>query len=69
MKAGVAKIASFWKETIGKLPTNCLSVFDHFVGLFLKRLMNNALYFFFLGKIYSHQMFHIPASLKTILGK
>ena len=47
MKAGVAKIASFWKETIRKLPTNCLSVFDHFVGLFLKQLMNNALFFFF----------------------
>ena len=46
MKASVAKIASFWKETICKLPTNCLSVFDHFVGLFLKWLMNIALYFF-----------------------
>ena len=26
------------KQFVGKLPTNCLSVFDHFVGLALKRL-------------------------------
>ena len=24
------------KQFVGKLPTNCLSVFDHFVGLVLK---------------------------------
>ena len=26
------------KQFVGKFPTNCLSVFDHFVGLALKRL-------------------------------
>ena len=26
------------KQFVGKLPTNCLSVFDHFVGLVLKGL-------------------------------
>ena len=26
------------KQDVGKLPTNCLSVFDHFVGLALKGL-------------------------------
>ena len=26
------------KQFVGKLPTNCLSVFDHFVGLALKGL-------------------------------
>ena len=26
------------KQFVGKLPTNCLSVFDHFVGLTLKGL-------------------------------
>ena len=29
------------KEFLGNLPTNCLSVFDHFVGLTLKGLKNN----------------------------
>ena len=39
------------KQLVGKLPTNCLTVFDHFVGLALKGLMvniapevNNSLY-------------------------
>ena len=29
------------KQFVGSLPTNCLSVFDHFVGLALKGLMRN----------------------------
>ena len=28
------------KQFIGKLPTNCLNVFDHFVGLALKELIS-----------------------------
>ena len=28
------------KQFVGKLPTNCLSVFDHFVGLAFKGLGN-----------------------------
>ena len=28
------------KQFVGNLPINCLSVFDHFVGLALKRLRN-----------------------------
>ena len=28
------------KQFVGNLPTNCLSVFDHFVGLALKGLKN-----------------------------
>ena len=37
-----------WSNTLGKLPTNCLSVFDHFVKLALKGLrirMKNTIYF------------------------
>ena len=30
------------KQFVGYLPTNCLSVFDHFVGLALKGLKNTA---------------------------
>ena len=29
------------KQFIGNLPTNCLSVFDHFVGLALKGLIDS----------------------------
>ena len=29
------------KQIVGKLPTNCLSLFDYFVGLALKGLGNN----------------------------
>ena len=30
------------KQFVDKLPTNCLSVFDHFVGLALKRMILNS---------------------------
>ena len=30
------------KQFVGKLPTNCLSMFDHFVGLALKGLILEA---------------------------
>ena len=39
--ASSAKISDWsntLKQVIGNLPTNCLSVFDHFVGLTLKWL-------------------------------
>ena len=32
------KWANTLKQFVGKLPTNCLNVFDHFVGLALKGL-------------------------------
>ena len=32
------KCSNTLKQFLGKLPTNCLSVFDHFVGLALKGL-------------------------------
>ena len=41
----LSAILTKWSETlkqfVGKLPTNCLSVFDHFVGLALKGLKMN----------------------------
>ena len=36
--ANFTKWSNKLKEFVGKLPTNCLSVFDHFVGLVLKGL-------------------------------
>ena len=32
------KWSNTFKQFVDKLPTNCLSVFDHFVGLALKEL-------------------------------
>ena len=43
-----------WSNTLqqfGKLPTNCLSVFDHFVGLLLKGLSINTWSICFVQKI------------------
>ena len=36
------------KQFVGKLPTNYLSVFDHFVGLALKGLKGNSITYIFL---------------------
>ena len=36
LNANPAKWTNTLKQFLGKLPTNCLSVFDHFVGLVLK---------------------------------
>ena len=38
LSAKPKKLPNTLKQFVGKLPTNCLSVFDHFVGLALKRL-------------------------------
>ena len=38
LSANSTKWSNTLKQFVGKLPTICLSVFDHFVGLALKRL-------------------------------
>ena len=38
LSASFTKWSSTLKQFVGRLPTNCLSVFDHFVGLALKGL-------------------------------
>ena len=38
LSANPTKWSNKFKQFVGKLPTNCLSVFDHFVGLALKGL-------------------------------
>ena len=38
LSAKFIKRSNTLKQFVGKLPTNCLSVFDHFVGLALKGL-------------------------------
>ena len=40
LSANATKWSNKLKQFFGKLPTNCLSVFDHFVGLALKGLKN-----------------------------
>ena len=38
LNANPTKWSNTLKQFVGNLPTNCLSVFDHFVGLALKGL-------------------------------
>ena len=38
LSAKITKCSNTLKQFVGNLPTNCLSVFDHFVGLALKGL-------------------------------
>ena len=38
LSANFTKWSNTLKQFVGNLPTNCLSVFDHFVGLTLKGL-------------------------------
>ena len=39
LNASPTKRSNTFKKFVGNLPTNCLSVFDHFAGLGLKGLM------------------------------
>ena len=40
LSANPSKLSNTLKQLVGKLPTNCLSVFERFVGLTLKRLQD-----------------------------
>ena len=40
LRANPTKWSNTLKQFVDNLPTNCLSVFDHFVGLALKGLIN-----------------------------
>ena len=42
LSANFTKWSNTLKQFVGKLQTNCLSVFDHFVRLALKGLMNRS---------------------------
>ena len=43
LSADPAKWPNTLKQFVGNLPTNCLSVFGHFVGLALKGLIYNCI--------------------------
>ena len=40
LRANFSKWSNTLKQFVGKLAANCLSVFDHFVGLTLKGLLH-----------------------------
>ena len=42
LSAKLTKWPNTLKQFVGSLPTNCLSVFGHFMGLALKGLKKNA---------------------------
>ena len=43
LSAPISQNGQTLKQFVGKLPTNCLSVFDHLVGLVLKGLTNQSI--------------------------
>ena len=45
LSANFTKWSNTLKQFVGNLPTNCLSLFDHFVKLVLKGLMGDYLAF------------------------
>ena len=47
LSAKFTKWSNTLKQLVGKLPTNCLSVFDHFVGLALKGLSYKDFHMYF----------------------
>ena len=46
LSANLIKWSNTLKQFVGNLPANCLSVFDHFVGLALKGLIKKAYSYF-----------------------
>ena len=46
LSANFTKWSNTLKQFVGKLPTNCLSVFNHFVELALKGLYVESVWFF-----------------------
>ena len=42
LSANPTKWSNTLKQFVGKLPTNCLSVFDHFLGLAFKGLISTS---------------------------
>ena len=45
LSANPTKCSNTHKQFVGKLPTNCLGVFDHFVILVLKGLISTRKYY------------------------
>ena len=64
LSAKFIKWSNTLKQFVGKLPTNCLSVFDHFMGLALKGLIRVddqplKLILYLLQICYSHIYFYV----------
>ena len=59
-RANPTKCSITLKEFVGKLPTNCLSVFDHFAALALKGI-RNLLHFDVIAVILALSFVHVDA--------
>ena len=64
--ANFTKWSNTLKQFVGKLPTNCLSVFDHFVRLALKGLINFMLFSFY--TTWKHQKIVMNTRVFLFLG-
>ena len=69
LSANPTKWSNTLKQFVGKLPTNCLSVFDHFVKLALKGLINMILIETktYINLKYKLQRLHFELSHVTII--
>ena len=63
LSANLTKFLNTLKQFVSKLPTNCLSAFDHFVGLALKGLtyVKSIGDFSFIIEMISWKTFYIPS--------
>ena len=59
LSANPTKWSNILKHSVGKLPTNCLSVFDHFVELAFKSLTEGGVF----------QLFFLFMILKSKISK
>ena len=69
LSANPAKWSNTLKQFIGKLPTNCLSVFDRFVGLALKGLKVPAAKKHFLQRVFYWYILLRYFLFSVIIGK
>ena len=67
LSASISKWSNTLKQFVGKLPTNCLSVFVHFVGLVLKGLNIKSSKGKFILKMFRHVLHSDKHSPKICL--
>ena len=72
LSANITKWSNTLKQFVAKLPTNCLNVFDHFVGLALKGLKTKTSLQSGTKCLYEKKTSHqnkIPVEVGSLLGR
>ena len=72
LSANPTKPSNTLKQFIGNLPTNCLSVFGHFMGLVLKGLMepseSSPSFFSNIKRIWANLLMSVPLEIIKTIG-